>query len=171
MIRRIKIKILTVENKPYELDTVPEEIDDIRYCVLDATSKEDIDFYFLPLIFLESFHAPAICLEIGENQIVVPMDWSMLICDTEFSAVEVIPLTSLNNRGFNAVCMNPMLNSSFKSEEIFITNIYQDIKWYFPKLRNGHMLAIPLEDKQNPRCVFFVKEANKICDIEMADLL
>ena len=39
------MKILTVENEAYELDTVPEEIDDLRYCVLDATSKEDVDFF------------------------------------------------------------------------------------------------------------------------------
>ena len=37
------MKILTVENDSYELDTVPEQIDDIRYCVLDATDKEDVD--------------------------------------------------------------------------------------------------------------------------------
>ena len=28
-------KILTVETHPYDLDMVPEEIEDIRYCVLD----------------------------------------------------------------------------------------------------------------------------------------
>lgn len=165
------MKILTVENKPYELDTVPDIIDDVRYCVLDATDKEEIDFYFLPLIFLESFHAPAICLKIGEYKINVPMDWSVLICDEEFSAIEVFPLASLTNKGYNVVCLNPLSNSNFKSEEVYITNIYQDVKWFFPKLRNGHLLAIPIEDKPNPRCVFFVKEANKICDLEMADLL
>ena len=51
------MKILTVENRPYELDTVPDEIDDLRYCALDASDRECIDFYFLPLIFLESFYA------------------------------------------------------------------------------------------------------------------
>lgn len=165
------MKILTVDNTPYDLDTVPEEIDDIRYCVLDATDKDDIDFFFLPLIFLESFHSPAICLQIGKLKMNVPMDWSVLICDEEFSALEVFPLTSLTNRGFRVVSMNPLVNSSFKSEEIQITNVYQDVKWYFPKLKNGHLLAIPIEEKQNPRCVFFVKEANKVADLEMADLL
>ena len=60
------MKILTVENSSYELDTVPEQIDDIRYCVLDATDNDDIDYFWLPLIFLESFHAPAICLKVGK---------------------------------------------------------------------------------------------------------
>jgi hypothetical protein len=165
------MKILTVENTAYELDTVPDEIDDIRYCVLDTTDKQAIDFYFLPLIFLESFHAPAICMRIGRHQIQMPMDWSILICDEEYSEFEVIPLASLNNRGFRALSMNPLFSRSVCNEEIAITNIYQDVKWYFPKLKNGHMLAIPLEDTPNPRCAFFVKEANKVADIDMSDLL
>jgi hypothetical protein len=33
------------------------------------------------------------------------------------------------------------------------------------------MITIPLEDKPNPKCAFFVKEANKIGDLDLADLL
>jgi hypothetical protein len=150
---------------------VPDEVDDIRYCVLDTTDKQAIDFYFLPLIFLESFHAPAICLQIGKHQLQLPMDWSILICDEEYSEFEVIPLASLNNRGFRALTMNPLFSRTVSNEEIAITNIYQDVKWYFPKLKNGHMLAIPLENTPNPRCAYFVKEANKVSDIDMSDLL
>lgn len=165
------MKILTVENTSYDLDTVPEEIDDIRYCVLDASDPEDIDFYFLPLVFLESFHAPAICLRIGEHEIQMPMDWSIMICDDDYSAVEVLPLASLNNRGFKAVTLNPLRNTSLNGAEINITNIYQDVKWYFPKLKNGHVLSVPLEDKPEPICAYFVKEANKVTDFELGDLM
>ena len=49
------MKILTVENNTYDIDCVPDEIEDIRYCVLDGGDPEFVDFYFLPLIFLESF--------------------------------------------------------------------------------------------------------------------
>ena len=73
------MKILTIENETYDIDCVPDEIDDIRYCVLDGSDPEFIDFYFLPLIFLESFYAPAICLQIGEYNIQMPMDWSILL--------------------------------------------------------------------------------------------
>lgn len=165
------MKILTVDNAAYELNTVPNEIDDIRYCVLDAADKDFVDFYFLPLIFLESFHAPSICLQIGKYNVQMPMDWSILICDEEYSAFEIIPLASLNNRGFRALCMNPLLSRTVSNEEISITNIYQDVKWYFPKLKNGHMLAIPLEDSPNPKCAYFVKDVNKVSDIDMSDLV
>lgn len=165
------MKILTVDNKAYDLDTVPNEIDDIRYCVLDASDKNNVDFYFLPLIFLESFHAPAICLQIGEYSVQMPMDWSILICDEEYSGFEVIPLASLNNRGFQSLIMNPLQAISIGAREISITNIYQDVKWYFPKLKNGHLLAVPLENGPKPKCAYFVKEANKVQDIDIADLI
>lgn len=165
------MKILTVENKPYDLDTVPEEIDDVRYCVIDGSDKDNVDIFFLPLIFLESFYAPSICLEIGNNKLQMPMDWSILICDEDFSAIEIMPLVSLNNRNFKAVSMNPLLSKSIKSLDMSITNIFQDVKWYFPKLKHGHVLAIPLENKENPQCVFFVKENNKVCDLELGDLI
>lgn len=165
------MRILSIHNTPFELDTIPDEIDDVRYGVLDAADRDEIDFYFLPLIFLESFHAPAICLRIGRSTIQMPMDWSILICDEEHTAAEVIPLASLNNRGFRAVSMNPMTCSTLESDEIAITNIFQDVKWYFPKLKHGHLLAVPVEQGDNPRCVYFVKELNKVCDLDLADLL
>ena len=28
-------------------------------------------------------------------------------------------------------------------------------------MRNGQLLAIPIEDKENPRCAYFVKDINK----------
>lgn len=165
------MKILTVENQAYELDTLPEEIDDIRYCILDAATKNESDFYWLPLIFLESFYSPAICLQIGKETIQMPMDWSILICDDELSAAEVIPLTSLNNRGFKALSVNPMSGTSLEPLDITITNIFQEVKWYVPRLKSGHLLAVPLNNSEKPACVYFVKEANKTSDIEIGDLI
>lgn len=165
------MKILTVEDVPYELDTVPEQIDDLRYCALDASDKDWVDFYFLPLIFLESFYAPAICLQIGQWKLQMPMDWSVLLCDEDMGGVETIPLASLNNRGFKALAMNPMSNRIPDSYDITITNIYQDVKWFFPKLKHGHLLAVPLENKKTPKCVFFVKELNKVQDFDIGDLI
>lgn len=164
------MRVLTVENQAFDLDTVPDEVDDVRYCILDVSTKDDVDFYFLPLVFLESFHSPAICLQLGNMNIQLPMDWSILVCDDDFTALEIIGLASLNNRGFRAVTFNPMTGKSLSSESISITNIYQDVKWYFPKLKPGHMLAIPLENKDNPRCAYFIKETGKLPDLDVGDL-
>jgi len=166
------MKILTVENTVYEIDTVPDEIDDLRFSVFDTGDPEWMDFYFLPLIFLESFYAPAVCLQIGEHNIQMPMDWSIAITDEDLTAIEVIPLTSLNNRGFLTATFNPLGKRLLECEEIRITNIYQDVKWYFPKLKNGHLLVVPLTDSDNPPCALFVKEANKIpAEIDIGQLI
>ena len=74
-------KILTVENESYDLDFVPEEIEDIRYCVLDYSNPKEADYIFVPLVFLESFNSPAAVLQVGQLQVKVPLDWSLIVCD------------------------------------------------------------------------------------------
>ena len=63
------------------------------------------------------------------------MDWSIAITDEDLSGIEVIPLTSLNNRGFLTATLNPLGRKLIECEEVKITNIYQDVKWYFPQIK------------------------------------
>ena len=60
------MRILTNENVSYDLNKMPDEIEDIRYCVMDCSDKANIDYFFVPLIFLESFSAPAVVLKLGD---------------------------------------------------------------------------------------------------------
>ena len=165
------MKILTVENETYELDDIPDTIDDLRYSILDYSNPGFIDYYFIPLVFLESFNAPAAVLRIGKHAIKIPLDWSLVTCDPMIGDPEVLPVTSLNDRGFKAFVFNPITGFLPSFEEIEIVNIYQEVKWYFPKLKFGHILAVPLTEKDNGPCVYFVKETNKIPDVlSTADL-
>ena len=157
--------ILTSENKPYELDFVPEEIDDIRYCVLDYSDKANPDYYFMPLVFLEIFNAPAAVLQIGNSALKMPIDWSLIICDKEIGEPEVVPITSLNDRGFTAFTMNPISSYMPDYQPIEIVNIYSEVKWHFPRLKQGHILAVPLDNTDGSHCAFFVKETNKLPDV------
>jgi hypothetical protein len=159
------MRILTVENESYDLDYVPEEIEDIRYCVLDYSDKNNADYIFVPLVFLESFSCPAAILKIGNNLVKAPLDWSLIVCDPGVVDPEVLPITSLNDRGFKTFVFNPITGFMPEFIEVEIVNIYQDVKWYFPKLKYGHILAVPLEEKDNPKCVYFVKETSKIPDV------
>ena len=102
------MRILTVENESYELDYVPEEIEDIRYCVLDYSDKNNADYIFVPLVFLESFSCPAAILKIGNNLVKAPLDWSLIVCDPGVVDPEVLPITSLNDRGFKTFVFNPI---------------------------------------------------------------
>ena len=66
------MRILTLENTPFDLDHLPEEVDDMRFAILDNSNPQDPDYHYIPLIFLESFNAPALVLRIGENLIRCP---------------------------------------------------------------------------------------------------
>ena len=49
------------------------------FSVLDNSNPKEPDFFYIPLIFLESFNAPAIVLEINGKEIIMPVDWSMAV--------------------------------------------------------------------------------------------
>ena len=147
------------------MDFVPDEIEDIRYCVLDYSDKNNPDYFFMPLVFLEIFNAPAAVLKIGNSTFKMPIDWSVIICDKEVGEPEIIPITSLNDRGFTAFTVNPISSYMPEYEQISITNIYSEVKWHFPKLKNGQILAVPLDDEDESKCAFFVKETSKVPDV------
>ena len=159
------MRLLTLENTSYELNEIPEEVDDIRFCVLDNSDPKEPDYFFIPLIFLESFNSPALVLKIGNSVIKMPIDWQLLIGEPDLGDLEVVPLTSINERGFDALVFNPI--KGFKTDflPIEIINIFQDVRWYFPKMKNGQLLTVPLHDDPNPPCVFFVKEVSRQSEI------
>jgi hypothetical protein len=167
------MKILTLDNRAFDLNELPEEIDeDVRFSVLDNSSPSDPDFYFMPLIFLESFNSPAILLRIGGNEIQMPLDWCMIVGDKDCGLdPEVLPLTSINERGFDALIFNPV--SGFRQEyyPVEIINVFQDVRWYFPKMKNGQLLTVPLSEEENPPCAFFVKEVSRQSEIIQLDKL
>jgi hypothetical protein len=161
------VKILTLENTIFELNNTPDQIeDDIRFAVLDNSDPKDPDFFFNPLIFLESFNSPAVVLEIDGNELVMPLDWHVAVgCSEAGSDLEVLPLTSLNDRGFEAFLFNPLTGRQPQFAPIEITNFYNDVKWYVPKMRNGHLLSVPVGETQKPPCAYFVKDINRQSEI------
>mgnify|MGYP006975178403 CR=1 FL=1 len=51
------MKILTLNNQTFDLNDLPDEVtEDMRFSVMDNSSPADPDFFFMPLIFLESFN-------------------------------------------------------------------------------------------------------------------
>ena len=159
------MRILTLENSYYNLETLPEEIDDLRFAILDNSNPQNVDYHYIPLIFLESFNAPALVLQIGTHRIRMPLDWQILIGEHDLGDLEMLPLTAVNDRGFSVFEFNPL--SSFRPSfpRIEIVDVYQEVAWYAPKLKNGQMLAVPLSDVSAPDCVYFVKDISRNCEI------
>ena len=159
------MNILTLENKSFNLNQLPDEVDDtMRFSVLDNSNPADPDFFFVPLIFLESFNAPAAVLQIGKHKIKMPLDWKMLIGEQGQPEMHVLPITSLNDRGFDAFTFNPLSSAKPDFHPIDVVDIYTEVKWYFPKVKSGQLLAVPLTNGPKPVCAYFVKDISRQCE-------
>ena len=159
------MKILTLDNEAYNLETLPEEIDDLRFAILDNSTPSNVDYHFIPLIFLESFNSPALVLKVGNKVIKMPVDWQVLIGEQDHGDLESLPLSSLNDRGFHAFQFNPLTSFSPSFLPIEILDIYPDVTWYSPRLRNGQFLSVPIDESSQPRCIYFVKEVSRNCEV------
>ena len=164
-----KLRILTLDNEKYELDVLPEEIEDMRFSVLDNSNNQSPDYMWIPLIFLESYSSPALVLNIGGNKIKMPVGWQILIGEPGIGELEVLPLTSINDRGFKAFQFNPLTDFRPTFVEIEIVDVYQDVAWFSPKLKNGQILCVPIEDGPKPQCVYFVKDISRSCELVYYD--
>ena len=161
------MRILTLENTTFDLNNLPDEIEeDFRFSVMDNTNPNDPDFFFIPLVFLEAFSSPAVLLEIGGHELMMPIDWYIAVGDSRTGKdLEVLPLTSLNDRGFEAFLFNP--RKSYKADygQIKVTNFFNEVKWFFPKVKTGQLISIPLTNEENPLCAFFTKEINRQMEV------
>lgn len=168
------MRILTLDNQAYDLNNLPDEVDDdMRFSVLDNSDPQHPDFFFMPLIFLESFNSPAMVLNIGGHEVTMPIDWSIAVGDSSSACdIEILPLTSLNDRGFEAFCFNPLSSFRMEFKKVEIVNFYNDVKWYFPKMKAGQLLSVPLGDKEQPLCAYFIKEVSRQCElIDLAKII
>jgi hypothetical protein len=89
----------------------------------------------------------------------------VVIGESDHGDPEVLPIMHINDRGFSAYTFNPI--SSFRPEfkPIEIINVFQDVRWFTPKLKYGHILAVPLDSSDKPMCAYFVKETNKLPEV------
>lgn len=157
------MNILTLENKAFSLNNLPEQIEeDIRFSVLDNSDPQNPDFFFIPLIFLESFSSPAIVMEINGHEISMPLDWHIAVGDSESgNDLEILPLTSINDRGFEAFIFNPLKSYKPDFASLKVINFYNDVKWHVPKTKNGQLLSVPITEGENPMCAFFIKDVSR----------
>lgn len=159
------MNILLLDDTKFNLENLPEEIDDLRFAILDNSNPNAVDYFFIPLIFLESFNSPALVLRIDDQVIKMPLDWQILIGEPEFGDLETVPLTSINDRGFKAFQFNPISGFRPTFLNIEIIDIYHDVTWFAPRLKNGQFLCVPIEDDEKPRCIYFVKEISRNSEI------
>ena len=64
-----------------------------------------------------------------------------------------------------AFLFNPLTGGMPEFAPIDIVDIYTEVKWYFPKVKSGQLIAVPLEDGKNPPCAYFVKDISRQCEL------
>ena len=153
--------ILTDNNNSYNTDlAAADSNDDIRYCVLDMSVPKEADFYFYPLVFIETFNSPAIVLNIGGYRTVMPYDWFILIGEPGVGELEILPIEDLNDREFKAPALNPLNSFLPRYFPITVEDTYNEVRWCFPKLNPDNILVVPLCNSTSPVCAFFVNEVS-----------
>ena len=56
--------LLTLEDETFLMDRVPDQVDEnMRFAVLDNSDTTNPDFFFVPLIYFESFSSPSAVLQ------------------------------------------------------------------------------------------------------------
>ena len=157
--------ILTTENKTFDLNFMPDVVDDLHFCVLDNSNQNEVDYHFPPLVFMESFSAPTVRLKIGSYFVNIPVDYQILIGEPQHGDLEVNAVSNLNDRDFKAFALNPL--SSFRPEflPVEIDDVLPSTRWFLPKLKTGQLLCVPLEECDKPLCVYFVKDIPKSCEV------
>lgn len=165
------MQVLTVDNDYFDLDTMPEQIHDVKYCVLDFGKDRKFatepDFYFNSLIFMEKFSCPAAVLSLGEYNLKVPLDWNILVTGDEFDEMCMMPISSILKRGFKAFAYNPLGGGMPQALAVDIMTVFRNNEWYLPKLNNANVLAVPLTQgiavtNRAAPCVFISDETYHI---------
>jgi hypothetical protein len=159
------MKIHTLEDTAYELNELPDKIDDLRFAIFDNSNPKDPDYFYIPLIFLESFTAPALVLKIGDKLLKMPMDWHLLIGEEDTGDLEALQLTSINDRSFKAFEFNSLSGYMANFLPVEVIDVYNEVQWYNPKLKNGQYLAIPIDDGEKPRVIYFIKDVSRNCQL------
>jgi len=153
------------DNRSYNLDSLPEEIDDLRFTILDNSNPKEPDYFYIPLIFLESFASPSLVLKIGKHVIKMPLDWHVLIGEEELGDLEAMQLTSINDRDFKVFEFNSLSSTRAEFLPIEVVDIYNEVQWYSPKLKNGQYLAVPLSDEPGAPVVYFISAVSRNCEV------
>lgn len=173
------MKILSPDNTTVDINLIPDETNDyVRFSVLDLSKREDYDFYFQPLVYLETFNAPAVVLDIGGKTVQMPLleppnDWKILVGEPFIGELEPVSLEDLNSRDFSAFVFNPISSFMHSFQPVKIVDTYFDIKWHIPNMTTNYVLTVPLSDGPKPDCIYMVSgpTSRKFESVSIGDIL
>ena len=161
------MNILTPENYAFEMDQIHDTVQDEMYCVLDLSSVEDADYYFRHILNTVSFNSVSADLQIGDNTVQVPIGWQILLGDEDTGLLEMCTIENLlNTKEPQAFVYNPIRSMYPKFMPVKVLRVFTlSTKWQIPMVPRKNLLAVPLKKGDNPPCVYFADEKEKIQDL------
>lgn len=133
--------ILSENNTVMDTDKVTAA-EKVYYGVLDFTRPKSPDYHFNPLVFVDTYQAPAVVLEVGNYTVVLPFKWSILI--TYADQAEVVPIKELPGKEYDAFCLNPISGYMPRMLPIRLVNIHNNASWTSPPMDRNKMLVVPI---------------------------
>lgn len=158
--------LLTPENKTFDTSLIGAAVPDEMYSSLDLSNMNNVDYFFNHILQVTTFTAFSVKLQIGEYEIVVPLNWQILLGDEESGMMEVCSIENiLNMQNPCAFVYNPISSMYAKFLPVKITAVYQIYtKWTVPCLDRRNMLTVPLTEGDKPLCAYFADDNDKFQD-------
>lgn len=168
--------VLTENNEPVDVTTVSGG--EVHFGVLDFTKPKTPDYMWKPLVFIDTFSAPGVDLEIGEFRVTLPFKWSLMIGHGD--QVDLISIEDLVGNTHNVFAFNPMASYMPRVIECRVRGVHRNANWSVPTMMKEYLLLVPLgyeklsdgTTKEHPICIM-TGDNPKVPDasLSMADLL
>jgi len=132
--------------KPVVLDDIDSTVTSDYFWVLDLNL---MDFTPVPLLIFEEIPAESLELKIGDgnNNIVVPADWHVLIMEEETSILDLAKIgKDIPGMDFSAFTYG-MNMKTFEPQKIQVVNYYQNFNNISPALSKHQMLCHPISER------------------------
>lgn len=148
--------MLLLDNKNEIIDT--DKISkQCHYSVLKCKDKDNTDFFYELMPYIEEFTSCKIEVQIGERyNIQVPFQWSILCSDGD--VLESMAFPDFFGRQFSAFCMNPIDGGSPLYMNIELGEIVDSVSWTSPVVSDKEFLVVPvgydnMRPNKGPICV------------------
>lgn len=149
--------ILDENNKMVDIDQVSKNRE-VYYAVLDFSKPRSPDYFFKPIIFIDTYTSPAAMLQVGPYTTLVPFRWSVVV--TYADIAELVAVEDIVSKDHDAFCVNPI--TSYMPDRLPIR--YKgslDVSWSYPTLGKSDMLVLPVGEaptrpgdrEKGPTCI------------------
>lgn len=132
--------IFDTNNDVLILENIYTPIISDHYWVLDLNM---LDFTLAPLLVLEEVVAPSIEIMVRGFRFHLPASWNLLIVDQETLQLDIVEISELAGKQFNAFVYGPK-KPSFELAPVTVTDYFLNRKNVGPSINKHQMMCHPI---------------------------